>query len=85
MNGPMLVAAAERHDDDYRRRRRELIRALHPDRGGDPTVFIAVLQSLAEESVRRRPTEVRFAVRRRRLRFRQRRRSVRVRRLKRFT
>lgn len=31
------------------RRRREFIRANHPDRGGDPDVFIAGLRSLDAE------------------------------------
>ena len=55
--------------DEHRHRRRELIRANHPDRGGDPAVFIEVLQSLDEHSASGRPpTEVRFVKRRRRWR-----------------
>jgi hypothetical protein len=53
-------------EPDRKRRRRELIRAHHPDRGGDPAVFITLLQSLDEEEPRGEPpTEVRFARRRR--------------------
>jgi hypothetical protein len=52
-------------EPDPKRRRRELIRAHHPDRGGDPAVFIALLQSLDEEPRGEPPTEVRFARRRR--------------------
>jgi hypothetical protein len=37
-------------DEERRRRRRALIRAQHPDRGGDPAEFIRVLH----EFVRRR-------------------------------
>jgi hypothetical protein len=52
-------------EPDPKRRRRELIRANHPDRGGDPAVFIALLQSLDEEPRGEPPTEVRFVRRRR--------------------
>ena len=53
-------------DADRRRRRRELMRAHHPDLGGDPAVFIEVLQRLNEDGVGGQgPTEVRFAKRRR--------------------
>ena len=63
------VPPADGSDEEHRRRRRELIRANHPDRGGDPAVFIEVLQSLDEDSVSGwPPTEVRFAKRRRRWR-----------------
>lgn len=52
-----------------RRRRRELIRAHHPDRGGDPAVLIEVLRNLDESSAGFRfPPDVRFASRRRRWR-----------------
>jgi hypothetical protein len=60
-------SAADSSADDRRRERRELIRAHHPDRGGDPDVFIALLQGLAEDSVSARvPVEIRFVKRRRR-------------------
>jgi hypothetical protein len=60
------TAPPDGYDDEHRRRRRELIRANHPDRGGDPAVFIKMLQSLDEDSVSvQPPTEVRFAKRRR--------------------
>lgn len=36
--------------DEPGRRRREFIRAHHPDRGGDPEVFIAGLRRLEAES-----------------------------------
>ena len=53
-------------DAERRRRRRELMRAHHPDLGGDPSVFIEVLQRLNEDGVDgRAPAEVRFAKRRR--------------------
>jgi hypothetical protein len=42
------------------------MRAHHPDLGGDPAVFIEVLQRLNEDDGgERAPTEVRFAKRRR--------------------
>ena len=52
-------------EEDRRRRRRALIRAHHPDRGGDPVEFIRILQHLDQE----RPMseihpEVRFVRRR---------------------
>ena len=52
-------------DVERRRRRRELMRAHHPDLGGDPAVFIEVLQRLNEDVGGREATEVRFAKRRR--------------------
>ena len=53
-------------DAERRRRRRELMRAHHPDLGGDPAVFIEVLRRLNEEGVGGgAPTEVRFGKRRR--------------------
>lgn len=65
----MPPAHVRERSDDYRRRRRELIRAHHPDRGGDPAVFIEVLRRLAADAVtEQRATEVRFVKRRRRLR-----------------
>ena len=36
-------------EEDRRRRRRALIRAHHPDRGGDPAEFIRILQHLDQE------------------------------------
>lgn len=66
MNRVTQSSAADSSSDERRRQRRALIRAHHPDRGGDPAVFIALLQGLAEDSVSGRdPTEVRFAKRRR--------------------
>ncbi|HUK69571.1 MAG TPA: hypothetical protein VLW50_12610 [Streptosporangiaceae bacterium] len=35
--------------DEVERRRREFVRAHHPDRGGDPDVFIAGLRRFDEE------------------------------------
>lgn len=35
--------------EEPERRRREFIRAHHPDRGGDPDVFMAGLRSFAAE------------------------------------
>jgi hypothetical protein len=52
-------------DVERRRRRRELMRAHHPDLGGDPAVFIEVLQRLNEDVGGRAATEVRFTKRRR--------------------
>jgi hypothetical protein len=52
--------------DLYRRRRRELMRAHHPDLGGDTELFILALERLEEDGVAGwPPTEVRFARRRR--------------------
>jgi hypothetical protein len=53
-------------DEERRRRRRALIRAHHPDRGGDPAEFIRLLHHLDQE----RPLgasypEMRFVHRRR--------------------
>lgn len=46
--------------------RRELIRAHHPDLGGDPHLFIEVLESMDGDRVTRKAaTEVRFVKRRR--------------------
>jgi hypothetical protein len=36
-------------DEERRRRRRALIRAHHPDRGGDPAEFIRLLHHLDQE------------------------------------
>jgi hypothetical protein len=36
-------------DEERRRRRRALIRAHHPDRGGDPAEFIRLLNHLDQE------------------------------------
>jgi hypothetical protein len=65
MSMPSIASFVVGRDAD-RRRRRELMRAHHPDLGGDPELFIQVLQRLDEEAVNGSPaTEVRFARRRR--------------------
>lgn len=65
MNLPPLVLTPV-GPDQHRRRRRELMRAHHPDLGGDPDVLIRLLQSLDEADVSAwPPMEVRFAKRRR--------------------
>jgi len=61
---PALALAASGSEAD-RRRRRALLRAHHPDLGGDPDVFIQVVQGLDREAVAEWPAEVRFARRRR--------------------
>ena len=69
MSAVPTLAPADASADEHRRRRRELIRAHHPDRGGDPALFIELLRSCDEDGAGRRlPTEVRFARRRRRWR-----------------
>jgi hypothetical protein len=66
MNRAPLAFTAVGSEAERRRRRRELMRAHHPDLGGDPAVYIQVLQSLDEGGASERtPTEVRFAKRRR--------------------
>ena len=40
---------------DAERRRREFIRAHHPDRGGDPEVFVAGLRSFDADREAERP------------------------------
>ena len=54
---------------EQRSRRRELIRAYHPDRGGDPAVFIEMLRSMGQDGVDGPAvTEIRFAKRHQRWR-----------------
>lgn len=66
MTGAPLALSPIGSDAENRRRRRELIRAHHPDLGGDPAVFIEVLRSLDEGVVPERyAQDVRFAKRRR--------------------
>lgn len=36
--------------DQFARRRREIARRHHPDRGGDPAVFVAEMERLAREA-----------------------------------
>ena len=57
-----------RDSDDERRRRRALIRAHHPDRGGDPDEFVRLLQRFEEvgDGLAGSYPEVMFAPRRRR-------------------
>lgn len=55
-----------RSDVEARRRRRAVMRAHHPDLGGDPAEFIEVLRRLDQGSeTEGPPTEVRFVRRRR--------------------
>jgi len=52
-------------DEERRRRRRALIRAHHPDRGGDPAEFIRLLSELDQERrLSERHPEVSFVRRR---------------------
>ena len=51
----------ERHvrmDDDGHMRRREFVRRHHPDRGGDPAVFVAGLRELDTQAGSFRPRVV---------------------------
>jgi hypothetical protein len=51
----------ERHvrmDDDGHMRRREFLRRHHPDRGGDPAVFVAGLRELDTQAGSFRPRVV---------------------------
>jgi hypothetical protein len=51
----------ERHvrmDDDGHMRRREFVRRHHPDRGGDPVVFVAGLREFDTHAGRSRPRVV---------------------------
>ncbi len=62
----MRMTPQAESDEERRRRRRALIRAHHPDRGGDPAEFISVLQRLDEDALfGREDPEMRFAHRRR--------------------
>jgi hypothetical protein len=45
-------------DDDEHMRRREFVRRHHPDRGGDPAVFIAGLRELDTQAGSSRPRVV---------------------------
>ncbi len=45
-------------DDDEHMRRREFVRRHHPDRGGDPAVFIAGLRELDTQASSSRPRVV---------------------------
>jgi hypothetical protein len=48
----------ERHvrmDDDGHMRRREFVRRNHPDRGGDPAVFVAGLREFDTQARNSRP------------------------------
>ena len=68
----------------HRRHLRALLRAHHPDLGGDPQVFVQILQDVDRVNASElRPLEVQFAKRRRAwirtpLRLRRRRRPRRV-------
>jgi hypothetical protein len=52
--------------DESGRRRRDFIRAHHPDRGGDPDIFVAGLRSFGTEHERSRQPRPRVVVVRRR-------------------
>ena len=43
------MTAQSETEDEHRRRRRALIRAHHPDRGGDAAAFIQLLAHLDQE------------------------------------
>jgi hypothetical protein len=60
------MSARSETDEERRRRRRALIRAHHPDRGGDPAEFIRLLHQLDQErSLSESYPEMRFVHRRR--------------------
>ena len=66
MKSVTQMPAQSESDEERRRRRRALIRAHHPDKGGDAAEFIRLLQRLDQE----RPSsesylEMRFVRRRR--------------------
>ena len=48
MRGVLRMTPQAESDKERRRRRRALIRAHHPDRGGDPAALSSVLQCLDE-------------------------------------
>ena len=49
MNNATRMPAQSEPEEARRRRRRALIRAHHPDRGGDPAEFIRLLHHLDQE------------------------------------
>jgi hypothetical protein len=60
------MSAPRETDEERRRRRRALIRAHHPDRGGDAAEFIRLLRRLNQEGpLSESNPEMRFARRRR--------------------
>jgi hypothetical protein len=60
------MAAQSETDEERRRRRRALIRAHHPDRGGDAAEFIRLLHHLDQERpLNERYPEMRLVRRRR--------------------
>jgi len=66
MNGRSVGNGAWSPDVETRRRRRALMRAHHPDLGGDPAAFIELLRTLDQHrDAEGPPAEVRFVRRRR--------------------
>jgi NADH dehydrogenase FAD-containing subunit len=55
--------------DEAERQRRDFIRAHHPDRGGDPDIFVAGLRSFSTEQERSRQPRPRVVAVRHRARL----------------
>lgn len=67
----------DRGEEEARRRRRPWILAHHPDRGGEPDVFVVVLKRFSEHQSSSAPTDSRPTVYRSRSLWRRARRMVR--------